>query len=102
MSNACLQLDMFGALGIPYYSLPEWSDQDVLVLREYLVYHSLGHLNDGRASKIMKDDVLDWIFSEELHPFSFIICCSALELDFTAVRQGITVCLNKMDKLAVI
>lgn len=72
---------------IPFGLRTEWDDSAVKSLRDSLLWHSLRILEDGRAGQTAKRDVLDWIVSEELHPFSFNICCAEVDLDPEQLRE---------------
>lgn len=98
MTNTCLQFDLFELRELPKAVLFEWEDDDVFAIREHLVYRSLSHVADRRSNEDTLADVNCWISSDEIHPFSFIVCCQALGLDYNAVRDGISNCIMQIDK----
>lgn len=72
-------------------SLPKitWSDEDIEGLRESLIYQSLAQLSTKRSAEEMKQDIMDWVHSDDMHPFSFIVCCKAIGLDYETLREGV-------------
>ena len=51
-----------------------WTEEEIDTLRERLLTHSLHGLLDNRASQALKEDVMQWVNSDELGPFSFNVC----------------------------
>lgn len=76
----------------------DWTDDDVMGLREFLFHRSLSQLADHRTNGETISEVSEWVFSEEKHPFSFIVCCAAMGLDYESVREGVSFCMKQMDK----
>jgi hypothetical protein len=55
---------------------PEWDEQSISALRKRLLWHNLRVLADGRAGEGIKQETMDWLVSDDIEPFSFVICCS--------------------------
>ncbi|GKR31210.1 hypothetical protein KAM470_12830 [Aeromonas caviae] len=58
---------------IPFEPKPAWNDDEVRLLRDGLLWHSLRVLADGRAGSEIKQETMTWVMSDEVHPFSFLI-----------------------------
>lgn len=95
MTNTCLQLQLFDE---EKPDCIDWTENDVMGLREFLFHRSLSQLADHRANKETISEVIEWVYSDEMHPFSFIVCCAAIGLDYDSVRDGISFCMKQMDK----
>lgn len=63
---------------IPFEPRFEWSEQAITDLREGLLWHSLRVLADGRAGEGIKQETMEWLMSDDIQPFSFVVCCSEL------------------------
>ena len=44
--------------------------------RDGLLWHSLRVLADGRAGVEIKRETMEWMMSDDIHPFSFVVCCA--------------------------
>lgn len=75
-----------------------WTDEEVEHLRDGLLTHSLHQLTDGRAGAAIKAEVMEWMLSDHIHPFSFIVCCEAGGYDPVEVREGVLAILNRLDR----
>ena len=80
-----LELDLFvpseqthTAKVIPFEPRFEWDESSIFALREGLLWDSLRVLADGRAGEAAKQEAEDWMMSDEIHPFSFVVCCNEL------------------------
>ncbi|HFU9990326.1 TPA: hypothetical protein ACH7RP_003925 [Escherichia coli] len=71
---------------IPFEPKPEWTDDEVRQLRDGLLWHSLRVLADGRAGSEIKQETMAWVMSDEVHPFSFVVCCDEAGYDPSGVR----------------
>ncbi|MCG7871029.1 MAG: hypothetical protein JAZ11_02875 [Candidatus Thiodiazotropha lotti] len=50
------------------------TDEAIASLREELIHRAFHSVVDGRVSKQMRREWIDWIGSNEIHPFSFVVC----------------------------
>lgn len=82
-----LQCDMFAT---------EWSDADILKLMDGLLVETLSVFNEDKTSMETVKDALDWVMSDDILPFSFIVCCRASGLDYEDVRNGVLYCLKRI------
>lgn len=64
-----------------------WSDTDVQALRFGLLVDAIKLLRNPRLGADTRSDLLDWIASDEMTPFSFRVCCLAEGLDPDALRD---------------
>ena len=65
---------------------PEWSEQDILALREGVLLEAVKTATGLRKTKRRKD-AQDWIADDSLHPFSFRVCCDAIPVDPDELRE---------------
>ena len=94
----------FTADVIPLFSEPEpiqeiveedaeeeiaWSDESITEFRKAFFKHSLKTLADGRAGAKAKNEVIEWMMSEQEHPFAFITCCELFGCDPEEIRGGV-------------
>lgn len=75
---------------------PSWTDEEVSKLRVQLLNHSLHLLTDGRASYKAKKEIFEWVMSDDIHPFSFFICCEEGSYNPLKVRAGIKFMLRRL------
>jgi len=73
----------------------EWTDEDVEKLREGILMDALRSLRDGRQSKESRQETIEWIMSDDIAPFSFVICCQSQGLMPERVRDGVNAILQK-------
>lgn len=73
-----------------------WSDDNIKEFREAFLWHNLKILADGRAGAKAKEEVFEWVMSEEEHPFSFLICCALCGYDHFELRSGIKFSLRQL------
>ncbi|MFY0991012.1 hypothetical protein [Halomonas sp. C05BenzN] len=66
---------------------PFWSEQDIRVLREELLHHTLHQLGDPRVTEATKAEIRQWVASDEVGPFSFSICAGACGYDHEDLRE---------------
>lgn len=76
---------------------PSWSDEDIGKLREQLLKYSLRFLADGRSSYRVKKEVYEWVMSDDIHPFSFFVCCEEGNYNPLKVRAGISFMLRRLN-----
>lgn len=66
---------------------PFWSEQDIRVLREELLHHTLHQLGDPRVTEATKAEIRQWVASDEVGPFSFVVCAGACGYDYEDLRE---------------
>lgn len=66
----------------------EITDDYVEWLREYLLKITLRQITHSQVSAQNRQEAMDWLLSDEIHPFSFRVCCEALLCDFEDVRDA--------------
>lgn len=74
----------------------KWQDDEVEKLRLNPLEHSLASLVTGRKGgkcRNQKEEIMEWLLSNEDHPFSFTVCCDAAGLYPHLVREAV---LNQM------
>ena len=66
-----------------------WTDEDVEKLRVGLLRRMLNLLDDDRASYESKQESLVWLYSDDIEPFSFFVCCDSADVDAYALREKV-------------
>ncbi|MCT8950730.1 hypothetical protein [Pseudomonas iridis] len=64
----------------------EITDDYVEWMREYLLKITLRQIIHPQLSEQNWREAMDWVLSDEVHPFSFRVCCEAMMCDFEDVR----------------
>ena len=64
----------------------EITDDYVEWMREYLLKITLRQIIHPQVSEQNWREAMDWVLSDEVHPFSFRVCCEAMMCDFEDVR----------------
>lgn len=67
-------------------NLDHWSDTDILSLRESVLQQALETLGFDTYKFQAKSEILMWILNDQVHPFSFALCCSEVGLDYQEVK----------------
>lgn len=67
----------------------EFSDDFVDWLRGYLITATFRQVIHPQVSAANRAELMEWIESDALHPFSFTVCCMAMEADPEHVRYGL-------------
>ena len=68
----------------------EFSDDFIDWIRGYLLKASLRQITHSQVSAANKRELLEWMLSDEIHPFSFVTCCIAAgAADYEAIRDGV-------------
>ncbi len=67
----------------------EWSDEEIMGLRCYLLHKTLSILEDGRSCLSVRTESLDWLMSDVIHPFSFRVCCETEGVNPDRMREGV-------------
>lgn len=73
------QLDLFTQI--------EWHDSELMVFIEEFLHANLRMLSNHRVSSVSRSEIMDWVFSDENKGLSFVLCCTALGLDYQEVRH---------------
>lgn len=73
------QLDLFTQI--------EWHDSELVVFIQEFLHANLKILNSSRASSVSRSEIMDWVFSDDNKGLSFVLCCTALGLDYQEVRH---------------
>lgn len=63
------------------------SDDEVLAMRECFMARALRAIVDGRVSKTERKKWLEWVSSDEIHPFSFVVISYELQVDPEVLRD---------------
>lgn len=71
------------------------SDEYVEWLREYLLKLTLRQLVHPQVSELHRLEAVEWVMSDEVQPFSFKVCCAALQADHEDVREGVLAIMRK-------
>lgn len=66
----------------------EITDDYIDWLREYLLKLTLRQIIHPQVSDKNWREAVDWLLSDEIHPFSFRVCCNASGADHEDVREG--------------
>lgn len=64
-----------------------WTDSDIQILREEVLHDALRAALDGRNSDSLRSEIWEWIYSNELLPFSFRACAMAVGVDPEELRD---------------
>lgn len=86
-----LQSDMFAI---------EWTDEDFFKLMDGVLVETLSVFNDDKSSMETVKEALEWVMSDDILPFSFIVCCKFSGLDYEDVREGVLCCLERIAREA--
>ncbi|MDU7587350.1 MAG: hypothetical protein E7K47_08115 [Acidovorax sp.] len=77
----------------------EWTEGDIAKLREGILMDALRSLGDGRQGKGSKQETIEWMMSDDIAPFSFVVCCHSEGLIPERVREGVNAMLRKQKQL---
>lgn len=67
----------------------DFTDDDVAKLHRSLLEQSLHVLKDERAGDAVKKDVMLWVESDDVTPFSFSVCCVHAEVNHLKLRDSL-------------
>jgi len=67
----------------------DWSDEEIMGLRSYLLHKTLSILEDGRSCIFVRTESLDWLLDDSIHPFSFRVCCEIEGVNPDLMREGV-------------
>lgn len=71
----------------------EWTLADMNIIRVGLVHDALEELANGYSSKSKAH--LEWIKSDAIEPFSFLVCCKTCNYDPDELRDALLSCLDE-------
>jgi hypothetical protein len=85
------QWSIFDLLALPEAELGPvvWTDDDIDILREKLLFEACSIFLDKRAALGTRKDRWAWIMSDEVLPFSFKVCISAAGVDCDRFRESL-------------
>ena len=67
----------------------EWTDDDIRRLRAGVLEASLREVVDGRNGENSRREALEWVESNEIHPFSFVCCCREFGMNPDNLRAAL-------------
>ncbi|KGH12720.1 hypothetical protein FSY45_20530 [Comamonas sp. Z1] len=76
-----------------------WSDDDIDKLRTAFFDENIRLLGDGRTSPETRQENYEWLMSDEIHPFSFLVLCREEMLSPDRIREGVQVVMRKLGYL---
>lgn len=74
------------------------TDDYIEWLRSYLLKLTLRQLLHRQVSEANRREAYDWLTDDSEHPFSFRVCCEAMETDYLEVREGVMSILRRQSK----
>lgn len=72
-----------------------WTDDDIELLRIYVLRKTISSLTDGRVCLITRTDSLEWMMDNSIHPFSYLVCCEAMEVNPIMLREMVVEILKR-------
>lgn len=75
----------------------EWTTDAISCLREAVLMDTLRNLTDGRATTA-KAEAMDWMMSDEIHPFSFRVCANEMGMDHIEIRTRVLRMIDSIEK----
>lgn len=75
----------------------EWSADAISCLREAVLMDTLRNLTDGRATTA-KEEAMEWMMSDEVHPFSFRICANEMGMDHVEIRNRVLRMIDSIER----
>lgn len=75
----------------------EWSSRAISSIRENLLISTLKSLTDGRTVAA-KAEAMEWMLSDDIHPFSFRICAGDMGLDYIKIRNHVLYMIDALEK----
>lgn len=78
-----------------------WTDEEILDLRQLVLFRAIATIEDGRCSKASRTEALRWIMDDSIHPFSFCTCCQYMDegyVDHEEFRQSLLYRFKKIIK----
>lgn len=75
-----------------------WSEEEIAHLRDKFLHQTLRILADGRVGNESKRKAMEWLLSDEIAPFSFVVCCHEMGVSPNDIRESVLLILNQIDK----
>lgn len=75
----------------------KWSDDAISNIRERLLMSTLGSLTDGRAVSA-KTEAMEWMLSNEIHPFSFRVCADDMGMSYIEIRDRVLCMIDTLER----
>lgn len=72
---------------ISHDDIIDWNPSDIHRLQKAVIKQSLRELGDHRRTNAMRREAVDWLMSDDVHPFSAIVCCQAHKLNLEHLRN---------------
>lgn len=66
-----------------------WTDEDIRILREEVLRDALRAVLDGRNGEVQQRELWEWIDNDQLLPFSFRACATAVGVDPNELRAAL-------------
>jgi hypothetical protein len=76
---------------------PPWTDSGVAKLRITVLEDALSRLAKPRLPPNEQAELLAWLRSDLIAPFSFLACAASCGLDHEALREGLLAVLSGQD-----
>lgn len=67
----------------------QWNDDDILDMQFKVLRYSLVEISDRRRSRKMRDEALEWLFNDDLHPFSSQLCAQSHKINIQVIRNTV-------------
>lgn len=74
------------------------SDEEIDYIREKLLVCTIQDLADRRTSTSVVTECWDWVMSDDIHPFSFRVCCDVADLDYLKMREALVSNYRRLSK----
>lgn len=72
---------------ISHEDVIDWNHSDIYRLQKAVIKQTLREIGDQRRSNAMRREALRWLMSDDVHPFSAIVCCQAHKLNLDHLRN---------------
>lgn len=72
-----------------------WTDDDIERLRIYVFRKTLASLTDGRVCLKVRTESLEWLMDNSIHPFSYLVCCEAMDENPIKLREMVVEILKR-------
>lgn len=66
-----------------------WTEDNITRLRSKLLVTTVREIADRRNGKKIATEAWNWILSDEIEPFSFLVCCESEDLDALKMRESL-------------
>ncbi len=82
-----MQRNMFGADQAP--SPMKWTDEEITKIHFFVLQDALRAFVDGRKGESSFDEAKEWMLSDEIRPFSFVVCCDQASVSPAEIRERV-------------